>query len=107
MTDQHNPLKKPSSVRDDAVAQEMIRFWLQDNTDHVSLMVGGAEDPKTEAPMWGFILADIAKHVTKAMRQTNPDGPSAQDIISDILQGMAERIKHAPELSGSVEKAGD
>ena len=104
MPTNHTALNKPNSINDNADAQEMIRFWLSENTDHVSLMVGGVEDAAKEAPMWGFILADIAKHVTQALRQTNPDGPDATAIMTQIMDGFAERIKHAPILSGTVQK---
>ena len=107
MSDQHKSLAKPASMPDEAQAQEFVRFWIANNTDHVSLLVGSASDPKKEPPMWGFILADIAKHVTKVMREQNPDGPSAQEIMEQILGGIGERLKHAPELSGKTVKVED
>lgn len=107
MSDQHKSLSKPSSIPEDAAAQEFVRFWIANNTDHVSLMVGSAGDPKKEPAMWGFILADIAKQVTKVMREQNPDGPVAQEIMSQIMGGMTERLKHAPQLSGKTVKVED
>ena len=101
MSDKHKALAKPATISADDQAQEFIRFWIANNTDHVSLKVGTAGDPAKEPAMWGFILADIAKHVTKVMRQQDPEGPSANELMEQILGGIAERLRHAPELSGS------
>ena len=104
MSTEKRELKSPPSVEGADIAQEMIRFWIADNTDHVSLRVGEAADPATEPTMWGFILADIAKHVTKVLREQNPDGPAAQEIMEQILGGIGERLKHAPGLTGTTRK---
>ena len=104
MSSEHKELSKPGTIQDDAVAQEMIRFWISNNQDHVSLMIGSSGDPEKEPPMWGFMLADIAKHVTRVLREQNPDGPSAQEIMEQILGGIRERLRHAPNLSGTTIK---
>ena len=65
MSDHHKPLSKPASIPAEAEAQEYVRFWLANNADHVNVYVGNAGDPEKEPAMWGFILADIAKQVTK------------------------------------------
>ena len=107
MTDNHKPLAVPPSLPTDADAQEMIRFWIAGGTDYTSLHIGGAGKPGAEAPMWGFILADIAKHVVTAMRQQDPDGPSAQELMEQILGGLSERLKHSPHLQGTVQKVSE
>ena len=104
MSSEHKELSKPGTIQDDAVAQEMIRFWISNNQDHVSLMIGSSGDPEKEPPMWGFMLADIAKHVTRVLLEQNPDGPSAQEIMEQILGGIGERLRHAPNLSGTTIK---
>ena len=104
MSSEHKELSKPGTIQDDAVAQEMIRFWISNNQDHVSLMISSSGDPEKEPPMWGFMLADIAKHVTRVLREQNPDGPSAQEIMEQILGGIGERLRHVPNLSGTTIK---
>ena len=81
MSSEHKELSKPGTIQDDAVAQEMIRFWISNNQDHVSLMIGSSGDP-----------------------EQNPDGPSAQEIMEQILGGIGERLRHAPNLSGTTIK---
>ena len=51
MSSEHKELSKPGTIQDDAVAQEMIRFWISNNQDHVSLMIGSSGDPEKEPPM--------------------------------------------------------
>ena len=104
MSTEKRELKSPPSVEGADIAQEMIRFWISNNQDHVSLKVGASGDPEKEPPMWGFMLADIAKHVTRVLREENPDGPSAQEIMEQILGGIGERLRHAPDLSGTTIK---
>ena len=45
MSDKHKALSNPDSIRDEADAQEFVRFWISENNDHVSLLVGQAGDP--------------------------------------------------------------
>lgn len=104
MSSSHKELTKPGTIQHDAFAQEMVRFWISNNQDHVSLLVGGSGDPEKEPAMWGFILADIAKHVTKVLREQNPEGPEAQEIMEQILGGIGERLRHAPGLTGTTQK---
>ncbi len=104
MSDQHKELARPEGIDSATKAQEFVRFWIANNKEHVNVLVGTAGDPAKEPAMWGFILADIAKHVTKAIREQDPEGLPAQDIMEQILGGLAQRLKHAPELSGTTSK---
>ena len=107
MSTEKRELKSPPSIEGAQSAQEMIRFWIADNTDHVSLRVGDAADPATEPTMWGFILGDIAKHVTDAFKDLHPDGPEKEDIIKEIVTGFLNRIQFGPKSPGDVQKMGD
>jgi len=107
MSTEKRELKSPPSIDDAQSAQEMIRFWIADNTDHVSLRVGEAAEPAKEPTMWGFMLADIAKHVTAAFKDLHPDGPEKEDIIKEIVTGFLNRIQFGPKSPGDVQKMGD
>ena len=85
----------------------MIRFWIADNTEHVSLRVGDAADPSKEPTMWGFMLADIAKHVTDGFKELHSEGPEKEDIIKEIVTGFLNRIQFGPKSPGDVQKMGD
>ncbi len=101
MSNKDNALLIPEAVDGATSAQELVRFWIADNEGASSLKVGLA-DPKVEPGMWGFILADIAKHVVQTLRKADPDGPDAQGVFEQIMQNFVERVKHNPELSAVV-----
>jgi len=107
MSTEKRPLKEPPSIDDTAQAQELIRFWIADNMDHVSLRVGEVTEPEKEPTMWGFILADIAKHVTDAFKELHPDGPEKDLIIKEIVTGFLNRIQYGPKSPGQPTKMGD
>ena len=107
MSSNHKELTKPGTIQHDAFAQEMVRFWISNNQDHVSLLVGGSGDPEKEPAMWGFILGDIAKHVTDAFKDHHPDGPEKEEIIKEIVTGFLNRIQFGPKSPGDVQKMGD
>lgn len=100
----HHALEVPRAVATAVNAHEMIRFWIADNADHVSLMVGSVEDKSKEPAMWGFIIADIAKHVTECMVQMDPSGKDATTIMTEIMTGFEDRLRHAPIGTGNIEK---
>ncbi|NBC20154.1 MAG: DUF5076 domain-containing protein [Alphaproteobacteria bacterium] len=101
MSDHPNALKLPDGVTPGDDAQEMLRFWIANNQPASQLFVGGA-DAAREPGMWGFILADIAKHVVQTLRADNPDGPEAQALLEQIMANFIERLKHDPELAAVV-----
>jgi Domain of unknown function (DUF5076) len=107
MSTEKRELKAPPSIDTANSAQEMIRFWIADNTEHVSLRVGDAAEPSKEPTMWGFMLADIAKHVTDAFKELHPEGPEKEDIIKEIVTGFLNRIQFGPKSPGDVQKMGD
>lgn len=101
MTDHPNSLKVPPAASSASVAQELVRFWIADNQGASSLFVGNA-DPAREPGMWGFILADLVKHVVQTLRTHNPDGPEATALFEEIMANFTERLRHDPHLSAVV-----
>lgn len=107
MTDHPNALSVPDAIGSAATAQEMVRFWVADNQGVSSLFVGGVGDATKEPGMWGFILADLAKHVVQTMREQAPDGPEAQALFEQIMANFIERLKADPTLSAVVMRSGE
>ena len=107
MSTEKRELKVPPSLPEDEHGREMVRFWIAGNTDHVSLRVGDVEDPSKEPTMWGFILADIAKHVTDAFKDLHPDGPDKDAIMKELFAGFMNRMQYGPKSPGTVERTPD
>jgi hypothetical protein len=61
------PLDPPPTIEGDANATEMLRLWIAHNKLNVAINIGSyQESGHDEAQAWGVILADFAKHVSRA-----------------------------------------
>lgn len=55
----------PAAARQDAASLEVLRVWIANQEQHVSLRTAIWEDPG----VWGILLADLARHVVNAYEQ--------------------------------------
>lgn len=55
----------PDAARQDSRSFELLRVWVANNAQHVSLRVGTWDDPAA----WGIMLADLANHVANSYYQ--------------------------------------
>lgn len=94
-----NELDLPPEIFEAEEAFELLRFWAVDGEDVVQLYVGsmGEEEPK----MWGFILADIARHAINALGQNDPS-LDAETLRARIEQGFRERMEQRIGVSGQI-----
>lgn len=92
-------LELPSEVLESDDAFELLRFWVVDNEDVVQLYVGsmGEDEPK----LWGFILADIARHAILALGQNDPS-LNREALRAQIEQGFRERMEQRVGVSGQI-----
>ena len=56
-----NQLTIPPAAADDPKAFELVRAWVAQGDLHVSLQMGGWDDPTA----WGVVLADLVRHVAR------------------------------------------
>lgn len=65
----------PDAVLADDDAVEMLRVWTAEKTMYCSMKVGMYQETRkvSEEAVWGVILADVARQVSDALRQANPD----------------------------------
>ena len=82
-------------------AYEVIRFWVKDGVQHISLKVGHF-DPQDETRVWGCMLADIAMHAVNGMVQDRPEIGSKDIVLAEIEVGYSDRLTAYPEISGSI-----
>jgi len=78
---QNDQLLIPEAAKRDPQSLELLRVWVADNNQHVSLRVGVWNDPAA----WGLMLADLARHIVNTYEQ---------DVALDRLQTL-QRIKAA------------
>ena len=55
-------LDPPPAASRDKASFELLRVWVAEQGQHVSLRSGAWEDPFA----WGIVLADLARHIVNA-----------------------------------------
>ena len=94
-----NQLSVPAAVKDDARSFELLRVWVAQSGQHVSLLPGVWEDPAA----WGIMLADLAKHVAISYEQNAGFDP--QKTLLRIQSGWdAELGSPTDHPSGQVSR---
>lgn len=87
----------PPAVAEDAKAFELVRAWIANGSLHVSLEMGGWDDPTA----WGVVMADLIRHVANFYREEkglNPEHTMAR--IREVME--AEFSGDDPEMKGGV-----
>lgn len=83
----------PAALEDDA-AVEMARVWVAKQGLHCVLNVGTYRDSGIrEATAWGVILADMARHLSHALRDNGLEADSDK-ALAEIQQVMIRELDH-------------
>src|SRR5579875_2224262 len=87
----------PAAVRDKA-SFELLRVWVAEQGQHVSLRSGTWEDPFA----WGIVLADLARHIANAETLARK-GVDKQAFLDRLLEGFdAEIDSPTDEAEGEI-----
>jgi hypothetical protein len=78
---QSDQLLIPDAAKKDPKSFELLRVWVANNSQHVSLRVGVWKDPAA----WGIMLGDLVRHIVNSYEQ---------DEAVDPLKAL-QRIKAA------------
>ena len=80
----------PAAARDKA-AFEVLRVWVAEQGQHVSLRSGAWEDPFA----WGIVLADLARHIALA-HKLQPGGKKVdpEAFLQRLLEGFQAEIEN-------------
>jgi hypothetical protein len=62
-------LDPPPAASRDKASFELLRVWVAEQGQHVSLRAGAWEDPFA----WGIVLADLARHIVNAESMQKKD----------------------------------
>lgn len=88
----------PPAAAADPNAAEIVRIWIADGGQHVTLHPRVWKDPAA----WGLMLVDLARHVAIAYEQT--EGCDRQETLARIKAGFdAEWDDATDEPMGKVE----
>lgn len=81
-------LQPPTAAVRDKAAFELLRVWVAEQGQHVSLRAGAWEDPFA----WGIVLADLARHIVRAESLARKDFDS-EAYLGRMLEGFQAEIE--------------
>ena len=77
----------PAAARDRA-SFEVMRVWIAEKGQHVSIQSGAWEDPFA----WGIVLADLARHIAQAHRMQDKK-IDPEKFLARLLEGFEAEIE--------------
>jgi hypothetical protein len=87
----------PQAATEDPASFEVLRVWVANRAQHVSLRAGVWDDPAA----WGIMLVDLARHVANAYQQDA--GLDPRKVLERIKAGLdAEWDSPTDEPSGQI-----
>ena len=82
-----NQLRVPDVAAGDPAAFELLRVWVADKSQQVSLRGGVWESPAA----WGMMLADLARNIV-LIHQQEDEELDPEDFLSKLLEGFDNEI---------------
>ena len=77
----------PAAAQRDKASFEVMRVFIAEQGQHVSIQSGAWDDPFA----WGIVLADLARHIALAHQMQNPKtDPDA--FLERLLEGFQAEI---------------
>lgn len=83
----HKFLDPPPAASRDTASFELLRVWVAEQGQHVSLCSGAWEDPFA----WGMVLADLARHIVNAKSLHRKDLDQGA-FLERMLEGFQAEI---------------
>ena len=91
-------LSIPPVAQRDKASFEVLRVWIAEQGQHVSIRSGAWEDPFA----WGIVLADLARHIANAHHLQN-EGTDTDAFLERLLEGFQAEIDNpTDEPEGEV-----
>lgn len=81
-------LDPPPAASRDKASFELLRVWVAEAGQHVSLRPGAWEDPFA----WGIVLADLARHIVEAEALEGKD-IDKEAFLARLLEGFQAEIE--------------
>jgi hypothetical protein len=91
-------LELPPAAQRDKAAFEVLRVWIAEQGQHVSIRSGAWEDPFA----WGIVLADLARHIANA-HAIQDQQVDKEAFLARLLEGFEAEIENpTDEPEGEV-----
>jgi hypothetical protein len=89
---QKDQLTIPDVVARDSKSFEILRVWVADHNQHVSLRTGVWEDPAA----WGLMLADLARHIVNTYEPATV--ADQEQILNRIRLGFEVELQSPTDM---------
>jgi hypothetical protein len=80
-------LSIPPVAQRDKASFEVLRVWIAEQGQHVSIRSGAWDDPFA----WGIVLADLARHIALA-HEMQDEKIDKQAFLERLLEGFSAEI---------------
>jgi len=80
-------LDVPPAAQRDKASFEVMRVWIAEQGQHVSIQSGAWDDPFA----WGIVLADLARHIALA-HQMQDSKIDPEEFMERLLEGFQAEI---------------
>lgn len=92
----------PAVALKDAASFELIRVWVAEHSQQISLRPGVWQDPAA----WGVMLADLARNIVQVHAENDEDLDAAA-FVATLLEGFDTEIESVlNEFEDREEEAG-
>ena len=81
-------LPVPPVAQRDRASFEVLRVWIAEKGQHVSIQSGAWEDPFA----WGIVLADLARHIAHA-HEVADKKVDPEKFLERLLEGFQAEIE--------------
>lgn len=78
----------PSAAAGDPAAFELLRVWVAEQSQQITLRPGIWQDPST----WGTMLADLARSIVK-VHEENDEDLDSEAFLAAVLEGFDTEIE--------------
>ena len=94
-------LAVPAAAQKDAASFELLRVWVAQQSQQISLRPGVWQDPAA----WGVMLADLARNIVQVHAESDPDLDS-EAFVAALLEGFDTEIESVlDEFGGDAEES--
>ena len=99
---QEKQLAIPDAAAADAASFELLRVWVAQQSQQITLRPGIWQEPSA----WGVMLADLARSIVQVHTE-NDENLDAEAFLAAVLEGFDTEIEEVlEEFSGGETQAG-
>jgi Domain of unknown function (DUF5076) len=92
-------LSIPAAAQQDVTSFELIRVWVAQQAQQITLRPGVWQDPSA----WGVMLADLARSIVK-IHAENDEDLDAEAFLAALLEGFDTEIESVLDEFGEIEE---